>query len=140
MEKWINFSPLIEVCNFLSEKYTRRVRMNNGIKCENCKDQRDESILTGNSVEACLLAILLYIHKEKNVAGKNIIVPHFIFVKQISSCLFLFFMVKLVYLHLRYALENMRFWRCQPGTYLFHNNYIFLKIDFAQKLKLKNKE
>ena len=38
---------LVEVRNFLGEKYTRRVRMHEGVQCENSKDQKDELILTG---------------------------------------------------------------------------------------------
>ena len=40
---------LVEVRNFLGEKYTRKVRMHDGVKCENSKDQKDELILTGNN-------------------------------------------------------------------------------------------
>merc|ERR1711993_234812 len=43
---------LVEVRNFLGEKYTRRVRMHDGVKCENSKEQKDELIITGNSIEA----------------------------------------------------------------------------------------
>ena len=38
---------LVEVRNFLGEKYTRRVRMHDGVVCENSKEQKDELILTG---------------------------------------------------------------------------------------------
>ena len=31
---------LIEVRNFLGEKYTRRVRMHDGVVCENSKEQK----------------------------------------------------------------------------------------------------
>ena len=40
---------LVEVRNFLGEKYTRKVRMHDGVKCENSKDQKDELILTGTN-------------------------------------------------------------------------------------------
>ena len=43
---------LVEVRNFLGEKYIRRVRMHDGVKCENSKEQKDELVLTGNSIEA----------------------------------------------------------------------------------------
>ena len=38
---------LVEVRNFLGEKYTRRVRMHDGVTCENSKEQKDELILVG---------------------------------------------------------------------------------------------
>ena len=41
---------LVEVRNFLGEKYTRRVRMHDGVVCENSKEQKDELILTGKHV------------------------------------------------------------------------------------------
>ncbi len=43
---------LVEVRNFLGEKYIRRVRMHDGVKCENSKEQKDELIVSGNSIEA----------------------------------------------------------------------------------------
>ena len=66
VEKWILFQnlrivllALDEICdirllsrvrNFLAEKYTRCVRMHNGVNCENSKTQKDELIITDNSV------------------------------------------------------------------------------------------
>merc|ERR1712110_290728 len=41
---------LIEVRNFLGEKYTRRVRMHDGVPVENSRGQTDELIVQGNSV------------------------------------------------------------------------------------------
>ena len=41
---------LVEVRNFLGEKYTRRVRMHDGVVCENSKEQKDELILTGKRI------------------------------------------------------------------------------------------
>ena len=41
---------LVEVRNFLGEKYTRRVRMHDGVVCENSKEQKDELILTGKQI------------------------------------------------------------------------------------------
>merc|ERR1712149_157477 len=43
---------LIEVRNFLGEKYIRRVRMHDGVTVENSKAQKDELIVQGNSIEA----------------------------------------------------------------------------------------
>merc|ERR1711936_86661 len=62
---------LVEVRNFLGEKYTRRVRMHDGVKCENSKDQKDELILTGNSVEAVSQSAAL-IQQSTTVKNKDI--------------------------------------------------------------------
>merc|ERR1712098_411713 len=43
---------LIEVRNFLGEKFIRKVRMHPGVTVENSKGQKDELILQGNSIEA----------------------------------------------------------------------------------------
>ena len=40
---------LVEVRNFLGEKFIRRVRMHDGVKCENSKEQKDELIITGKT-------------------------------------------------------------------------------------------
>merc|ERR1711935_393514 len=62
---------LVEVRNFLGEKYTRRVRMHDGVMCENSKDQKDELILTGNSVEAVSQSAAL-IQQSTTVKNKDI--------------------------------------------------------------------
>merc|ERR1712027_115829 len=62
---------LVEVRNFLGEKYTRKVRMHDGVKCENSKDQKDELILTGNSVEAFSQSAAL-IQQSTTVKNKDI--------------------------------------------------------------------
>lgn len=62
---------LVEVRNFLGEKYTRRVRMHDGVKCENSKDQKDELIITGNSVEAVSQSAAL-IQQSTTVKNKDI--------------------------------------------------------------------
>merc|ERR1739847_216898 len=62
---------LVEVRNFLGEKYTRRVRMHDGVKCENSKDQKDELFLTGNSVEAVSQSAAL-IQQSTTVKNKDI--------------------------------------------------------------------
>merc|ERR1712156_437678 len=62
---------LVEVHNFLGEKYTRKVRMHDGVKCENSKDQKDELILTGNSVEAVSQSAAL-IQQSTTVKNKDI--------------------------------------------------------------------
>merc|ERR1712038_1736109 len=62
---------LVEVRNFLGEKYTRRVRMHDGAKCENSKDQKDELILSGNSIEAVSQSAAL-IQQSTTVKNKDI--------------------------------------------------------------------
>merc|ERR1712223_746026 len=62
---------LVEVRNFLGEKYTRRVRMHDGVKCENSKAQKDELILTGNSIEAVSQSAAL-IQQSTTVKNKDI--------------------------------------------------------------------
>lgn len=62
---------LVEVRNFLGEKYTRRVRMHDGVVCENSKEQKDELILTGNSVEAVSQSAAL-IQQSTTVKNKDI--------------------------------------------------------------------
>merc|ERR1711997_596526 len=62
---------LIEVRNFLGEKYTRRVRMHDGVKCENSKAQKDELIITGNNIEAVSQSAAL-IQQSTTVKNKDI--------------------------------------------------------------------
>merc|ERR1712079_464385 len=62
---------LVEVRNFLGEKYTRRVRMHDGVKCENSKDQKDELIISGNSIEAVSQSAAL-IQQSTTVKNKDI--------------------------------------------------------------------
>merc|ERR1711976_306455 len=62
---------LVEVRNFLGEKYTKRVRMHDGVKCENSKEQKDELIITGNSIEAVNQSAAL-IQQSTTVKNKDI--------------------------------------------------------------------
>merc|ERR1712025_489456 len=62
---------LVEVRNFLGEKYTRRVRMHDGVKCENSKEQKDELIITGNNIEAVSQSAAL-IQQSTTVKNKDI--------------------------------------------------------------------
>ena len=62
---------LVEVRNFLGEKFIRRVRMHNGVVCENSKEQKDELILTGNNVEAVSQSAAL-LQQSTSVKNKDI--------------------------------------------------------------------
>merc|ERR1712043_31745 len=62
---------LVEVRNFLGEKFMRKVRMHDGVKCENSKEQKDELILTGNSLEAVSQSAAL-IQQSTTVKNKDI--------------------------------------------------------------------
>merc|ERR1712001_474471 len=62
---------LVEVRNFLGEKFIRKVRMHEGVTCENSKDQKDELTLTGNSIEAVSQSVAL-IQKSTTVKNKDI--------------------------------------------------------------------
>nr|ACO15161.1 60S ribosomal protein L9 [Caligus clemensi] len=62
---------LVEVRNFLGEKFIRKVRMAEGVKCENSKEQKDELIITGNSVEAVSQSAAL-IQQSTTVKNKDI--------------------------------------------------------------------
>merc|ERR1712039_947409 len=64
-------NTLVEVRNFLGEKFVRKVRMHAGVTCENSKDQKDELILTGNSVEAVSQSAAL-IQQSTTVKNKDI--------------------------------------------------------------------
>ena len=62
---------LIEVRNFLGEKYIRRVRMHGGVTVENSKGQKDELIVSGNSIEAVSQSAAL-IQQSTTVKNKDI--------------------------------------------------------------------
>merc|ERR1712223_544340 len=62
---------LIEVRNFLGEKYIRRVRMHDGVTVENSKAQKDELIVQGNSIEAVSQSAAL-IQQSTTVKNKDI--------------------------------------------------------------------
>merc|ERR1712142_225625 len=62
---------LIEVRNFLGEKFIRRVRMHEGVTVENSKGQKDELILQGNSIEAVSQSAAL-IQQSTTVKNKDI--------------------------------------------------------------------
>merc|ERR1712079_541037 len=62
---------LIEVRNFLGEKYIRRGRMHDGVTVENSKAQKDELIVQGNSIEAVSQSAAL-IQQSTTVKNKDI--------------------------------------------------------------------
>jgi len=62
---------LIEVRNFLGEKFIRKVRMHPGVTVENSKSQKDELIVQGNSVDAVSQSAAL-IQQSTTVKNKDI--------------------------------------------------------------------
>merc|ERR1712020_252679 len=62
---------LIEVRNFLGEKFIRKVRMHDGVTVENSKGQKDELIVQGNSVGAVSQSAAL-IQQSTTVKRKDI--------------------------------------------------------------------
>merc|ERR1719499_520828 len=62
---------LVEVRNFLGEKFIRKVRMHEGVTCENSKDQKDELTLTGNSLESVSQSAAL-LQQSTSVKNKDI--------------------------------------------------------------------
>jgi len=64
-------NSLIEVRNFLGEKYIRQVRMSKGVTVVNSTKQKDELILQGNSIEAVSRSAAL-IQQSTTVKNKDI--------------------------------------------------------------------
>jgi len=62
---------LIEVRNFLGEKFIRKVRMHDGVTVENSKGQKDELIVQGNSIDAVSQSAAL-IQQSTTVKNKDI--------------------------------------------------------------------
>merc|ERR1712001_731725 len=62
---------LIEVRNFLGEKFIRKVRMHEGVTVENSKAQKDELIVQGNSIDAVSQSAAL-IQQSTTVKNKDI--------------------------------------------------------------------
>merc|ERR1719391_969548 len=62
---------LIEVRNFLGEKFIRKGRMHPGVTVENSKSQKDELIVQGNSIEAVSQSAAL-IQQSTTVKNKDI--------------------------------------------------------------------
>ncbi len=55
----------------MGEKFIRRVRMHEGVKCENSKEQKDELIITGNDLEGVSQSAAL-IQQSTTVKRKDI--------------------------------------------------------------------
>merc|ERR1712170_191296 len=64
-------NTLVEVRNFLGEKYTRQVRMLTGVTCEPSKGQKGEFILEGNDIELVSRSAAL-IQQSTTVKRKDI--------------------------------------------------------------------
>jgi large subunit ribosomal protein L9e len=64
-------NSLIEVRNFLGEKYIRQVRMSKGVTVTNSTKQKDELIVEGNSIEAVSRSAAL-IQQSTTVKNKDI--------------------------------------------------------------------
>merc|ERR1711963_1117912 len=62
---------LIEIRNFLGEKYIRKVRMHEGVTVENSKAQKDVLIVQGNSIDAVSQSAAL-IQQSTSVKNKDI--------------------------------------------------------------------
>merc|ERR1712130_498227 len=62
---------VIEVRNFLGEKFIRKVKMHPGVTVENSKGQKDELIVQGNSVDAVSQSAAL-IQQSTTVKNKDI--------------------------------------------------------------------
>merc|ERR1712043_91247 len=64
-------NTLVEVRNFLGEKFTRQVRMLDGVTCQASQAQKDEFILEGNDIELVSRSAAL-IQQSTTVKNKDI--------------------------------------------------------------------
>merc|ERR1719291_1657898 len=63
-------NTLVEVRNFLGEKFVRKVRMHAGVTCKN-SGQKDELVVEGNDIEAVSQSAAL-IQQSTSVKNKDI--------------------------------------------------------------------
>lgn len=57
-------NTILEVRNFLGEKYIRRVKMAKGVTVTNSTKQKDELIIEGNSIEDVSRSGMFYNHQS----------------------------------------------------------------------------
>ena len=60
-------NTVIEIRNFLGEKFIRKVKMMKGVTCVNSAAQKDELILQGNDIEAVSQSGTLFVSMNMDV-------------------------------------------------------------------------
>ena len=59
-------NTMVQIRNFLGEKYTRDVRMLHGVTCTPSAAMKDEFVLEGNDIELVSRSGMLFIKKGAN--------------------------------------------------------------------------